>query len=120
MLILLKAQILKSNLPRLLQSCITALKVSIEKSILQSMNLRSGSWILSGLCIGVKWRAASAWTPYWSRVCFGRESHLLRVGHHRAWSDQSFLNSGNKKRYEYKYLMRQSEGSYFDRPTKIL
>lgn len=81
-------------LPRLLQSWTTALNVSMEKSILQSIYLKSGNCILNGLCIGVKWRAASAWTPYWSSVCLGLDSHLLRVGHQRAWSDQSFLKSG--------------------------
>jgi len=74
----------------------TALNVLMEKLTLQSKYRRSGSWTLRVLCMGVKWRRASAWTPYWSRVERVRVSQVLRVGHHKAWSDQSMAISANR------------------------
>lgn len=48
------------------------------------------TWTRRILCIGVKCSSASAWTPHWSSVDRVRRSQIFFVGHHNAWSDQSF------------------------------
>ena len=48
------------------------------------------TWTLRILCIGVKWRSASAWRPTWSSVERVLVSQIFLAGHHNAWSDQSF------------------------------
>ena len=60
--------------------------------------LRSGSWTLSVLCIGVKFRKASAVTLYWSRVQRVLSNQMFFSGHHMAWSDQSIAMSGKTMR----------------------
>ena len=82
------------------QRLITAEKVWMEKSTLQSMYLRSGSWMRSVLCIGVKWMTASAVMLYWSSVQRVLSSQTFFSGHHMAWSDQSMAMSGGRRKFE--------------------
>jgi len=98
----LKKYYLKSTmhsiLPSSLQRLMLALKVRMEKSMVQSTNLRSGNWILSCLCIGVKWMMASAVMLYWSNVHRVWSNQIFFSGHHSAWSDQSIAISEWKQR----------------------
>lgn len=99
------------NSPNSLQRCSTALNVLMEKFTLQSRYLRSGSCTRRVLCIGVKWRIVSAWTPHWSSVERVRVSQQLRDGHQRAWSDQSMAISGGKEKKEDLLFQDLREGN---------
>lgn len=79
--------------PSSVQISMTALKARIEKSTLQSMYRRSGNWIRTILCMGVKWMMASAVKLYWSKVCRVLSNHKFFSGHQMAWSDQSMAIS---------------------------
>lgn len=81
-----------------LHSLTTEENAFTQKSTRQSSTRRSGNWTLSTLCIGVKWRAASAWTPYWSKVERDRDNQMFLSGHHKAWSDQSLRTSETKQK----------------------
>ena len=85
----------------------TALKVLTEKSTLKTIDLKSGSWTRSDLCMGVNSSCAAAVTPYWSSVDLVWVNHIFVFGHHKAWSDQSIAISAtdnnviNKSFYQY-------------------
>ena len=66
-------------LPSSEQTAMTVSKVLVEKSTLLSMYLRSGSWIRSVLCIGVKWMRASAVMLYRSSVLKVNSKWDIRV-----------------------------------------
>lgn len=80
--------------PSSLQTFMIDLNTLTEKSTFMSLYCRSGIWTRNVLCIGVKWRIASACTPHWSKVDRVRNSHMFLSGHHNAWSDQSLAMSG--------------------------
>ena len=93
-------------MPRSLQSTMLALNVRTEKSTLQSMNRRSGSWMRRVLCIGVKWMRASAVMLYRSSVHRVLSSQMFFSGHHIAWSDQSMAMSETTRKSKMKMLCR--------------
>lgn len=76
----------------------TALKTRSEKLTLTFMCFMLGSCRRSSLCWGVKRSLASAWMPYLSSVQWVLSSHVFFFSHHKAWSDQSFFTSANRKR----------------------
>lgn len=76
----------------------TALKTRSEKLTLTFMCFMLGSCRRSSLCCGVKRSLASAWMPYLSSVQWVLSSHVFFFSHHKAWSDQSFFTSANRKR----------------------
>lgn len=76
----------------------TALKTRSEKLTLTFMCFMLGSCRRNSLCCGVKRSRASAWMPYLSSVQWVLSSHVFFFSHHKAWSDQSFFTSANRKR----------------------
>ena len=54
--------------------------------------LRSGSWTLSVLCIGVKWMTASAVMLYWSSVHL-EETDILFETHYSLGNGSSYLSN---------------------------
>ena len=85
------------HLLKVLQMSDTALKTRSEKLTLTFMCFMLGSWRRRSLCCGVKSSLASAWMPYLSNVQWVFNSHVFFFSHHRAWSDQSFFTSEERK-----------------------
>lgn len=81
----------------------TALKTRSEKLTLTFMCFMLGSCRRSSLCCGVKRSLASAWMPYLSSVQWVLSSHVFFFSHHKAWSDQSFFTSTNRKRSSVRF-----------------
>lgn len=81
----------------------TALKTRSEKLTLTFMCFMLGSCRRSSLCCGVKRSLASAWMPYLSSVQWVLRSHVFFFSHHKAWSDQSFFTSTNRKRSRVRF-----------------
>lgn len=81
----------------------TALKTRSEKLTLTFMCFMLGSCRRSSLCCGVKRSLASAWMPYLSSVQWVFSSHVFFFSHHKAWSDQSFFTSRNRKRSSVRF-----------------
>ena len=96
--------LLHTDLPSSEHTAMTVSKVLVEKSTLLSMYLRSGSWMRSVLCIGVKWMRASAVMLYRSNVQRVLSSQMFFSGHHMAWSDQSMAMSETTRKSKVKIL----------------
>jgi hypothetical protein len=67
----------------------------VKNSIMEKLKMIP-TWTRRILCIGVKWRRASACKPTWSSVERVLVSQMFLAGHHNAWSDQSFGNAANE------------------------
>lgn len=91
------------HLLKVLQMSDTALKTRSEKLTLTFMCFMLGSCRRSSLCCGVKRSLASAWMPYLSSVQWVLRSHVFFFSHHKAWSDQSFFTSTNRKRSRVRF-----------------